>query len=169
MSGREQFIKNIIKNMTLEQKVGQCLVIGFVGTVMTPKILERIRKFSPAGIRVGLTFRSKTAFQDPYAYNEEHLDRVVRKPVGTVKDFTKGIPVPFITNEEYCGFLNRMKKEAVENGSGIPLHITLDMEGDVSADYFRGGINYFPSLMGIGKSRDKKLAYETSWAVAQAR
>lgn len=160
-------IQKIIENMTIEQKVGQCLVLGFVGTVMTPKILERIRKYTPAGIRCSVAVRMKDANQDPYAYNKDRLDRVIRKPVGAVKDFTKGLPVPFATNEEYCAFLNTMKKEALENGAGVPLHITLDMEGDASADYNMGGINYFPSAMGIGKSADLKLAYEVGWAIAR--
>ena len=164
---KSNFIKDIVSKMTIEQKVGQCLVIGFVGTVITPQIINRIKKYSPSGIRVGLTFRIKSAVYDPYAYNKEFLHRVIRKPTGTVKDFYDGIPVPNCTNEEYCNFLNQMKQAAVDSGVGVPLHITLDMEGDASADYFRGGIHYFPSQMGITKTGEKELAYKTAWAVAK--
>ena len=33
-----QFIKRKLEQMTLEQKIGQCLVIGFVGNVITPEV-----------------------------------------------------------------------------------------------------------------------------------
>ena len=33
--------------------------------------------------------------------------------------------------------------------SGIPLHICSDQEGDYSQDYARGGVNLFPSQMGM--------------------
>ena len=167
MRNKEEFIDSLISKMTLEQKVGQCLVIGFVGTIITPKILERIRQICPAGVRVGLTFRTKSAIYDPYAYNQEFLDRVIRQPSETVKDFRKGIPVPNCTNEEYCEFLNTLKKESLESGIRIPLHVTLDMEGDASADYFRDGINFFPSPMGITQSGDKSLAQKVAWAVGR--
>ena len=51
------FVNGLIKKMTLEQKVGQCFVIGFVGTVITPEILKRIRNYCPSGIRAGLCSR----------------------------------------------------------------------------------------------------------------
>ena len=165
---KKQFIDKIIAKMTVEQKVGQCLVIGFVGTIITPEILRRIHNYYPAGIRAGLTFRVKTAMYDPTAVGgDRYAQRVVRQPKGTMKDFVDGIPVPHCSNEEYCSFLNTLKQEALDNGLGIPLHISLDMEGDFSADYQRGGIHYFPSCMGIGLTKDKQLAKDVAWAVAR--
>ncbi len=165
---KEKFIDGLISGMTLEQKVGQCLVIGFVGTVITPEILRRIRNFYPAGVRAGLTFRVKTAVHDPTAVGKDrYSERVVRQPKGTVKDFIPGIPIPHCTNEEYCEFLNRLKQEALDNGLGVPLHITLDMEGDLSNDYQRGGIHYFPSCMGLGMTGDRQLIKDVAWAVAR--
>ena len=167
MSHKESFIQDIIDKMTIEQKVGQCLVIGFVGTIVTPEILKRIRNYYPAGIRAGLTFRIKTAVHDPYAYNPDHLDRVIRHPKDTVKDFIPGHPVPHCTNEEYCEFVNTLKQEALNNGLGRPLQITLDMEGDTSCDYPRGGIRTFPAALGVAKTGDKKLVYDMAWATAR--
>jgi beta-N-acetylhexosaminidase len=167
MGEKEDCIKGILSKMTLGQKVGQCLVIGFTGTVITPRILHRIRNYFPAGIRTGLTFRIKSALHDPYAYNEDRYDRVMRTPEGTVKDFVPGLPVPFCTNGEYCRFLNTLKHAALDNGLGVPLHITLDMEGDASCDYFRGGIRTFPSAMGIALTDDPRLAYDHAWAVSR--
>ena len=163
-----QFIDELIAKMTIEQKVGQCLVIGFVGTTITPEILRRIRNYYPAGIRAGLTFRIKSAIYDPTAVGgDRYAQRVVRQPKGTVKDFVNGIAIPHCTNEEYCLFLNTLKQEALDNGLGVPLHISLDMEGDFSADYQRGGIHYFPSCMGIGLTQDKQLVKDVAWAVAR--
>ena len=160
-------IKALINRMTVEEKVGQTLVIGFVGTVLTPKILERIEKIKPAGVRVCTTLRMKDAAADPYAYNQDRLDRVLRKPVDSIKDFAVGYNPPSATNEEYCHMLNRMKKTAIASGAGIPIHITLDMEGDGSADYQIGRARYFPSCMGIAKSGEESLAYKVSKAVAK--
>lgn len=164
---KNAFIDKLIDEMTIEQKVGQCLVIGFCGTIITPEILKRIRKYYPAGIRAGLTFRAKTAYHDPYATSREFAGRVLRQPKDTVKDYIAGYLPPHCTNEEYCNFLNTMKKTAMDNGLGIPLHITMDMEGDVSCDYTRGGIFNFPTPMGLGKSGDTKQAYNVAWATGR--
>ncbi len=168
MKNKQDFINKLIGDMTIEQKVGQCLVIGFVGTVVTPEILRRIRNYYPAGIRAGLTFRVKTALHDPTAVGgTKFSDRILRKPVRTIKDYRPGFSVPHCTNEEYCAFLNTLKKEALDNGLGIPLHITLDMEGDLSADYSRGGIHYFPSAMGLSRSGDIQIVQDVAWATAR--
>lgn len=160
-------IEALIGKMSIEEKVGQTLVIGFVGTVLTPKILERVKSISPAGIRVCTTLRMKDAAADPYAYNQDRLDRVVRKPVDSVKDFSSGYNPPSATNEEYCRMLNLMKEAALDSGAGIPIHITLDMEGDGSADYQIGRARYFPSCMGIAQSGEPSLAYKVGQAVAK--
>jgi len=79
-----RFIKQTIANMSIEQKVGQCLVIGFVGDVITPEIIKRIKNYYPSGIRAGLTFRIKTAIHDrtpPVPYSPTGHSRAK----GTVK------------------------------------------------------------------------------------
>jgi len=80
----ENYIRDKISKMNIEEKIGQCLVIGFVGSTITPEILRRIRQYTPAGVRVGLTMRSKTAVYDPYATSAKHADRVIRQPRGMV-------------------------------------------------------------------------------------
>ncbi len=164
---KEQFINDLVANMTIEQKVGQCLVIGFCGTMITPTILRRIREYSPAGIRVSTTFRAKTALHDPYATSKEFAHRVLREPQGTVKDLIPQRPTPHCTNEEYCHFLNLMKQEALKSDLQIPLHITMDMEGDVSCDYTRGGLFNFPFPMGLSVSKKTENAYDGAWATGR--
>ena len=93
--------------------------------------------------------------------------RVTRAPKGTVKGFVPGFPAPNVTNSEYCEFLNTLKQAALDNALGLPLHITFDQEGDVSADYFMGGVQFFPTCMGQARSQDATMPYQVAWAVGR--
>ena len=165
MSTRNKFVADLIDQMTVEQKVGQCFVLGFVGTILTPVTLQRICKFYPAGIRTGVPLRSKNAYHDPYATSEEFAHRVAREPRGNAKDYKIGYMNPAVTDSEYCSMLNEMKQAALDNDLGIPLHVTFDCEGGYSCDYGLNGMSLFPAAMGIGKSKDKELAHEVAWSI----
>jgi beta-N-acetylhexosaminidase len=165
MNKRDKFVTDLIAEMTVEQKVGQCFVLGFVGTVLTPVTLQRIRKFYPAGIRTGVPLRSKNAYHDPYATSKEFAHRVARAPRGNVKDYKIGYLNPIVTDYEYCAMINEMKQAALDNDLGVPLHITFDCEGGQSCDYGLNGMNLFPAAMGIGKSKDKELAHDVAWSI----
>jgi beta-N-acetylhexosaminidase len=167
MMHKDEFVNGLISKMTIQQKVGQCFVLGFVGTILTPVTLQRIRKYHPAGIRTFVNLRAKTAAHDPYATGGKFADRVARPPKGNVKDYLTDVPVTHISNKEYSMMLNSMKKAALENGLGIPLHITLDAEGGFSSDFCLNGTNLFPQPMGITRTGDKELAYEVAWAIAR--
>lgn len=164
---KKQFVQDLISKMTIEQKVGQCFVIGYVGSIVTPEIINRIKKYNPAGIRAGLMWRIRTVKHDPNGTNTDYAYRLLRPFTGTMKDFLPDIPVPHFTNEEFCDYVNTLKQAALDRELGIPLHFTFDFEGDVSADYYRGGIKYFPSCMGIANSKDPKMAYDVAWAVGR--
>ncbi|HUV38624.1 MAG TPA: glycoside hydrolase family 3 N-terminal domain-containing protein, partial [Planctomycetota bacterium] len=47
---------------------------------------------------------------------------------------------------------------------GIPLHVSVDCEGDLSADYARGGVNLLPTQMGMRATGDLDLARK-GWQV----
>ena len=144
------------------------MVIGFVGTVMTPKILKRIAEIHPAGVRCSTNFRMKSAStSDKYKDNQEYRDRVVRVPRDGVKDFVAGIKPARVSNEQYCELLNGMKRIALDTGAGIPLHVTLDMEGDGSNDYLMGACKYFPAARGMAESGDTELPYKVGCAVGR--
>jgi beta-N-acetylhexosaminidase len=164
---KEKTISDLISRMTIEQKVGQCFVLGFVGTILTPVTLQRIRKYHPAGIRTFVNLRAKTAAHDPYATGGKFADRVARAPRGNIKDYLTDVPVAHISNTDYAAMLNSMKQAALENGLGIPLHITLDAEGGFSADYCLNNTNLFPQPMGVTRTGDKTLAYEVAWAISR--
>jgi beta-N-acetylhexosaminidase len=167
MMNKEKLISDLIGKMTLEQKVGQCFVLGFVGTVLTPVTLQRIKQYYPAGIRTFVSLRAKTAAHDPYATSGKFAHRVARPPKGIVKDYLTDVPVTHISNTDYCKMLNRMKQAALDNGLGIPLHITLDAEGGFSSDYCLNGTRLFPQPMGITRTGEKELAFEVAWAIAR--
>jgi beta-N-acetylhexosaminidase len=158
-------ISALMAKMSVQDKVGQCFVIGFTGSVMTPAILERIANIRPAGVRMGMNFRIKSAYYDPYAVGEKFAHRALRAPTGTVKDFLPGLPPPYLTCAEYADFLNRLKRAALANPAGIPLHITYDMEGDISADFPRSPMRFFPSSKGLAQTGDPQLADDVAWAV----
>lgn len=163
---KEDFVKQRVEKMSIEEKVGQCFVIGYVGAMVTPEIIRRIKTYKPAGIRAGLMWRIRTVKHDPNGTNTDFASRLQRPYKGTIKDFLPDIPVPHFTNEEFCEYVNTLKQAAIENGN-VPLHFTFDFEGDVSADYYRGGVKYFPSCMGLAHSNDKNLAHDVAWAVGR--
>ena len=164
---KKEFVKNLVSKMTVEQKVGQCFVIGYVGSIVTPEIIRRIKKYNPAGIRAGLMWRIRTVKHDPNGTNTDYASRLLRHFKGTIKDFLPDIPVPHFTNEEFCEYINTLKQAALDRELGIPLHFTFDFEGDVSADYYRGGVKFFPSCMGLAHSGDPKMAHDVAWAVGR--
>ncbi|MDY6314786.1 MAG: glycoside hydrolase family 3 protein [Clostridia bacterium] len=164
---KKEFVKNLVSKMTVEQKVGQCFVIGYVGSIVTPEIIRRIKKYNPAGIRAGLMWRIRTVKHDPNGTNTDYASRLQRPFKGTIKDFLPDIPVPHFTNEEFCEYINTLKQAALDRELGIPLHFTFDFEGDVSADYYRGGVKFFPSCMGLAHSGDPKMAHDVAWAVGR--
>ena len=164
---KKEFVKNLVSKMTVEQKVGQCFVIGYVGATVTPEIIRRIKEYNPAGIRAGLMWRIRTVKHDPNGTNTDYAHRMLRPFKGTIKDFLPDIPVPHFTNEEFCEYVNTLKKAAEERDGGIPLHFTFDFEGDVSADYYRGGVKFFPSCMGLAHSGDTGMAHDVAWAVGR--
>ncbi len=162
-SSREQVIDALLERMTIEEKIGQCMVIGFAGTMITPKILDDIDRYRPAGVRVTSgNMRVKNALHDPYA-GGEFGKNIQRLPRGTMKDLLPGIPPPQCTNGEYCQVLNRLKQQSINGGAAIPLHATMDMEGNMSCDHPRGGIRLPPHPMGIAQSGNPEMARRTAW------
>ncbi len=162
---KKKFIEDKLSKMTLEQKVGQCLVLGYCGTVITPEIIHRIQKYTPAGIRVGFYWRVRTAWHDPGCTPPEFAHRMLRVPSGTMKDYIPNIPVPHVTNPEYCNFLNTLKQASLDSDLGLPLHITFDFEGDQNGDYYYGGAHQFPNALGLTLDGNPQNAYDMHWAI----
>jgi len=154
--------------MTLEEKVGQLLTFTWRGTMLTPSGVEQITKLQCGGLCL-----------EPYAletcknlyWGNSQIDQNFKKP----KDYfdiahtyfngkTFGIS---ITPGEYAERLNEMQKIAMNRHSGIPLHMTIDMEGDFKNDYSAGGVLQFPPPMGITAIGDVDLAYKLANLMAR--
>jgi len=71
------------------------------------------------------------------------------------------------TPEDYTKDLNKLQKLAVGRRSGIPLHMTIDFEGDFKNDYMSGGIRQFPSPMGMAAIGDTKTTYQIGLTIAK--
>jgi beta-N-acetylhexosaminidase len=167
-SVRDAFVSKKLAKMSLEEKVGQCLTFTWRGTMLTPSGIEQITRLHCGGLCL-----------EPYAletcknlyWGNSQLDQNFKKP----KDYfaisntyfsgsTFGIS---ITPEEYTKALNELQKIALKRPAGIPLHLTIDFEGDFKNDYMAGGIRQFPSPMGMAAIGDPKLTYKIGLAIAR--
>jgi beta-N-acetylhexosaminidase len=165
---RDEFIRKKIASMSLAEKVGQLLTFTRRGTMLTPSGIEQITKLHCGGLCL-----------EPYAletcknlyWGNSQIDKNFKKP----KDYftiannyfdgkTFGIS---ITPEEYTKDLNRLQKIAMERPSGIPLHMTIDFEGDFKNDYMSGGIRQFPGPMGMAAIGDPEMTYKIACTIAR--
>ncbi|MDD5539604.1 MAG: glycoside hydrolase family 3 N-terminal domain-containing protein [Candidatus Marinimicrobia bacterium] len=165
---REEFIKKKIAGMTLMEKIGQLLTFTRRGTMLTPSGIEQITRLHCGGLCL-----------EPYAletcknlyWGNSQIDKTFKRP----KDYftiannyfngkTFGIS---ITPEDYTKDLNRLQQIALSRPSGIPLHMTIDFEGDFKNDYMAGGIRQFPGPMGMAAIGDEKLTYEIGATIAK--
>ena len=130
--------------MSLEQKVGQCFTIHWGGSIITPYLLEAIEKLHIGGIRVtpfGQNSRRGKHYHQSLSYDYEY-------PAG-YKKIKQNLFIPgsavYVSPEQYAEKLNKLQKIAASRNPGIPLHVSIDQEGDISRDFSFGGINLFPS------------------------
>jgi len=165
---RDAFISRKIARMTLAEKVGQLLTFTRRGAMLTPSGIEQITRLHCGGLCL-----------EPYAletcknlyWGNSQVDPNFEKPADyfTIASThfagkTFGIS---ITPEEYTRDLNRLQKIAMSRPSGIPLHMTIDFEGDFKNDYMAGGIRQFPPPMGLAAIGDPKLTYRVGLTIAR--
>jgi len=156
----EQFIENIIGQMSVEQKIGQCVVVGMSGTVITNDLREAITRYQCGGVRLSPFYRIFRYFSD---------DRAKQQNLGpdyvpSLQKIAKSGEPPYASPEQFVEMLNELRGLAAVRKPGIPLHMVVDQEGDTSKDYSRGGVVQFPSNLGIAASGNPQLAYEVARA-----
>lgn len=158
---RDDFVAAKIAKMSLLEKCGQLLTFTWRGAIPTPSGIEQITKLHAGGICL-----------EPYAletcknlyWGRSQVDPNFKKP----KDYFDIAHTWFnarafgvsVTTEELTEALNNMQKIAMSRPSGIPLHVTIDMEGDFKNDYTAGGVLQFIPPMGITAIGDVDLAYK---------
>lgn len=163
---RDQVVSSILSKMTLEQKIGQCFTIHWGGSIITPYLLEAIEKLHIGGIRVtpfGQNSRRGKHYHQSLSYEYEY-------PAG-YKKIKQNLFIPgaaiFVSPEQYAERLNRLQRAACGRPDGVPLHVSIDQEGDISRDFSFAGINLFPSAMGLTATGDPQIAYEACRAAAR--
>ena len=67
-----------------------------------------------------------------------------------------------VAPEELTAALNQLQEIAMKRPAGIPLHVTIDMEGDFKNDYTAGRVLQFPPPMGMTAIGDLDLAYKVA-------
>jgi beta-N-acetylhexosaminidase len=165
---RDEFVSAIIAKMSLLEKCGQLLTFTWRGAIPTPSGIEQITKLHAGGICL-----------EPYAletcknlyWGRSQVDPNFEKPADyfdiahTWFDSRAfGISV---RPEELTEALNNLQKIAMDRPSGIPLHVTIDMEGDFKNDYSSGGVLQFIPPMGIAAIGDVDLAYKIANLMAR--
>ena len=160
---KTEFINNIINKMTIEQKIGQCVVVGMSGTVITNDLREAITRYHCSGIRLSPFSNSFKYFSDSKA--KKQVLEGDYKP-SLQKIVKQGLP-PYLTPEQYAEMLNELRDLAARRNPAIPLHMVIDQEGDTSKDFARGGVVQFPSNMGMVSGKDPELTYRIAKCIAR--
>jgi beta-N-acetylhexosaminidase len=158
---RDDFIAAKIAKMSLLEKCGQLLTFTWRGAYLTPSGIEQITKLNAGGVCL-----------EPYAletcknlyWGRSQVDPNFSKPADYFdiahtwfESRAYGVSV---RPEELTEALNKLQEIALNRESGIPLHITIDMEGDFKNDYTAGGVLQFIPPMGITAIGDVDLAYK---------
>lgn len=168
---KAKWIDDLLGKMSLEQKVGQMMVYSFASPIVTPDIVELVQKHHIGGLRICLKFRTQTLLHDikPGSEPDQTVFRSLEYPRGTNRDFANPKQCISCTPTEYATVLNQMRDYALDRELGIPLHLTIDQEGNGSDDLIIGQ-RLFPHPMGLRASGEPELAYRVAKAIGkQAR
>lgn len=153
------YMEHIVKKMTLEQKIGAVLTLGFAGVVPKKHIYRYIEQYHCGGLRLSCDMRTFGSYVDP-----KSARTVVSVEGKHGVRFKSGAPV--CTASQYKGILDDLQAAARRRPLSIPLHFSYDQEGGSSADFCFGGVNLFAKPMGIRAMGDSKMAYEIAKAVS---
>ena len=165
---RDAFVSKLIAKMTLEEKVGQVLTFTRRGAMITPSGIEQITRLHCGGLCLE-PFATETC-KNLYWGNSQ-IDKNFKKP----KDYFTIANTYYagkqfgisITPGDYTKDLNALQKIAMNRRLAIPLHMTIDFEGDFKNDYMAGGIRQFPPPMGMAAIGDPKMTYKINNTIAR--
>jgi beta-N-acetylhexosaminidase len=166
MMDKQSWIDEKIGQMSIEQKIGQLLVFGFAGPIITPDVRQYLKKYFIGGLRITQGCRTITMAhaikigEEP----EEWVKRATIYPSNLNKDYAYiGSPTR-CSAKEYTEVLNELRKVAFENNNGLGLHFTIDQEGNTAE--LLSGQRLFPAQMGIAATKDYDLAYRIGLCIA---
>jgi beta-N-acetylhexosaminidase len=160
---RDDVVSAKLAKMTLAEKCGQVLTFTWRGAYLTPSGIEQVTKLHAGGLCL-----------EPYAletcknlyWGRSQVDPHFKQPKDYFDiahtyfdDHNYGVSV---APEELTVALNKLQEIAMSRPSGIPLHVTIDMEGDFKNDYTSGHVLQFPPPMGMTAIGDLDLAYKVA-------
>ncbi|HEX9117570.1 MAG TPA: glycoside hydrolase family 3 N-terminal domain-containing protein, partial [Anaerolineae bacterium] len=154
----------LLARMTLEEKIGQMLAFGFSGSYPHPDILRMIERYHVAGFRVTPAGRKFVRYLKPGSPGEA---RVVRPPEPDEREYGASLPAPALPPAGYAAVLNTLRQRSLETGAGIPLYFALDLEGNLSLDYYAPGMAGFPHPMGLAQSGDPDLCRRVARSIGR--
>jgi len=162
MSDKHHFLNDLIGRMTLDQKVGACLTLGFNGTILTPNILEYVTKYHCGGLRVTPPERTFGNYVDP------KTGKSGIEIKGDEYFYKAGGHPPELTGPEYREIVNELNAAARGRPLSLPIHFSFDNEGEGNVSF--KGFSMFPQPMGLAATGEKRFAYEVAKAIGrQAR
>lgn len=157
---KNKYILGLISKMSLDQKVGAILTLGFAGTMIRPHIYEYIQKYHCGGFRLTPHGRNFGGYVEPKSGKTIiHIDNI--------SGCKKGVPAPYMNASEYKKVLDKLQEIAMNRPLGIPLHFSTDQEGGSNANLNFGGVHIFPKPMGIRAAGDSKMSYAVAHALAR--
>ncbi len=159
-----EHITQLLNSMTLEEKIGQMLALGFSGTYPHPDILRMIEQYHIAGLRVTPSSRK---FIRELKEGSPGEKRVRRAPEPDERLYGAQMDAPRVSAVEYARVLNRLRQHSLDTGAGVPLYFALDFEGNQSIDFYTPGMSGFPHPMGLAASGEPALARRVARSIGR--
>ncbi|MFP4053368.1 MAG: glycoside hydrolase family 3 protein [Phycisphaerae bacterium] len=141
-------VKKIADEMTLEQLVGQTLVLGWTGAFPHRDVLESVEKYHPAGFRITPHGRKFGGYAQP---GTELYDKLCREPEPYERVYHTKAGEPRLTVAHYAEARNVVRRRSLETGAGIPCYFAHDQEGNTQSDTLDRHMVAFPHPMGIAQ------------------
>lgn len=144
-------IQKIIDDMTIEQKAGQMLVLGFSGCLPHRDVLRSIETIHPAGFRYTPHARKFVPYLDP---NHPVYPRTHREPEPDERRYNGVSGEPRFTVAAAAETVNIVRQRSLDTGAGIPVYLSHDFEGNTSADTLDHTMVSFPHPMGLAAAEN---------------
>jgi beta-N-acetylhexosaminidase len=162
MTPKDTTIKAKLDAMTLDQKVGALMTLGFNGTLLTPNIFEYVSRYHCGGLRLTPPDRKFGNYVDP------RTGKTMVSIKGNEYYYKEGVPPAELTGAEYKTLLDELAAAARARPLSLPLHFSFDNEGEGNCSF--SGFGLFPFPMGLAATGDASNAYRVAKAIGrQAR
>ena len=166
MTTAAQWTDEIMGRLTLDEKIGQLVVFGFCGPVITPDVVELIDRHHVGGLRVSTKFRGMSMISDlpPGESLPAYKERSFRYASGLHRDFAHYTPAIACTPVQYARTLKTLRDRSRARRSGVPVHFAFDQEGN-AVDDMVNGIHLFPHPMAYAAAGDEGLCHRCAVAL----